>query len=253
MKKFQIKSVCPRDILSHNPAKIFVISLFLFFFTVSLFAAPIREENRITDEKARLSYSFGMIMGSNLRSAELELDYTAFAEGMRDILEDRETLFSELEAMEIVEIALQEAMDRQVEGSRIAENNFLSENRRRDGVQSTLSGLQYEILHETDGEKPQENSVVRVHYEGRMLDDTLFDASYSEPDGAIIPLEMVIPGWVEAIMLMSVGSKYKVYIPSNLAYGSEGIFQIIPPFATLVFTIELLEIIKEDEYEEEEV
>ena len=103
------------------------------------------------------------------------------------------------------------------------------------------------VLAEGDGPKPSPDDTVRVHYEGALTDGTVFDSSYNLERGEEIPLDMVIPGWAEGIQLMNVGSKYKIYIPSNLAYGERGAGQIIPPYSTLVFTIELLEILQEQD------
>jgi len=115
---------------------------------------------------------------------------------------------------------------------------------RKPGIQVTSSGLQYEILHESSGEKPEFNSVVRVNYEGSLMNGTVFDSSYSDDEeGVLIPLDRVIPGWTEGILLMSTGSKYRLFIPSKLAYGKNGAYQLIPPYSPLIFTVELLEII----------
>ncbi|MDR2922725.1 MAG: FKBP-type peptidyl-prolyl cis-trans isomerase [Treponema sp.] len=227
------------------------IFLFLLLPALTLYAKAIQEDFRKADEKARMSYAFGMIIASDLRNAvgDTEFDYTAFSQGMKAVLENSETSLSEMEAIEIVETALQNVMDRKAEESRIAEELFLAVNRERPGVQATASGLLYEVLSEGEGKKPGPDSVVKVHYEGRLADGRLFDTSYNGDEGAIIPLDRVISGWTEGIMLMNVGSKYRIYIPSNLAYGKTGFYDVIPPFSTLIFTVELLEIINPDEEE----
>ena len=217
--------------------------LLLIMSAAALHARAIQEDFRKADEKAQMSYAFGMLIGSDLRSVDLEFDYTAFAQGMKAMLENAETLFSEQEAIEIVETALQEAIDRRTEKSRLEEEYFLAENRERDGVYTTFSGLQYEVIIEGEGEKPGPDSIVRVHYDGQLTDGSVFDSSYEDGESALIPLNRVIPGWAEGIMLMSVGSTYRLYIPSNLAYGRNGAYQVIPPYSTLIFTVQLLEII----------
>jgi len=223
----------------------------LILSALSLYARAIQEDYRRADEKVRMSYASGMIIGSNLREAGLEFDYTAFAEGLKAVLENNEAQFSEQEAVEIVEIALQAAMEKKAEENRLREEEFLSRNRER-GVQVTQTGLQYEILADTDGEKPKSDSVVRVNYTGTFMDGRIFDNSDGDEGGAYIPLERVIPGWTEGLMLMSVGSEYRFYIPSELAYGRDGIPNLIPPFSTLIFTVELLEIVNEEDDPAEE-
>jgi len=209
--------------------------------TLSLQARAIQEDYSNADEKSRVSYAFGMLMASNLKSLEMELDYKAFTDGVKAALENLELQFSEQEAMEIVEAAIQRSMDKTAGENQKREIEFLAQNSQRPEINVTSSGLQYEIITETEGEKPTEKSIVRVYYIGTFLDGTPFDSS-NEDDGAYIPLEMVISGWTEGLMLMSVGSKYRFYIPSELAYGKEGIQGIIPPYSTLIFTVELLEI-----------
>ncbi|MCL2066311.1 MAG: FKBP-type peptidyl-prolyl cis-trans isomerase [Treponema sp.] len=218
----------------------------ILIFTASaaaLHARAIQEDYRKADEKARVSYAFGMMLGSELKGTELEFNYEAFAQGLKAVIEDGGGLFSEQEAFEIVNTAMQNAMERRTEENRIKEEFFLAENMGRPGIIITESGLQYEVLEEGEGEKPQPDSVVRVHYEGSLTDGVIFDSSYNDGESAVIPLERVIPGWTEGLLLMNVGSKYRLYIPSSLAYGSSGASQIIPPYSTLIFTVELLEII----------
>ena len=218
---------------------IFLVCLFLS--VVILHAKAIQEDIRKADETIQISYAFGMLFGSNLSTIPLEFDYEAFAEGFKAmILEEIEPQFTEQEAIEIVETAMHFAMERVSEENRRKEIEFLAGNSRRPEVHMTPSGLQYEIINETDGQKPQFNSIVRVNYTGTFIDGTVFDMSDSE--GAYIPIEMVIPGWTEGLMLMSVGSTYLLYIPSSLAYGRNGIQNIIPPYSTLIFSVELIEI-----------
>ncbi|MCL2442730.1 MAG: FKBP-type peptidyl-prolyl cis-trans isomerase [Treponema sp.] len=221
------------------------VFLCIFLAATALYARAIQEDYRASEEKARVSYAFGMIIGSNLSTAPIEFDYDAFAEGMRASMEDSiQPLFSEHEAMEIVETALHRAMEKAAESNYMLEMEFLVTNSQRPEVHVTASGLQYEIINETEGEKPNVKSIVRVIYEGTFTDGRPFDSS-SDENGAYIPLELVIAGWTEGLTLMSVGSIYRFYIPSNLAYGKDGIQGIIPPYSTLIFLVELLEIINE--------
>jgi FKBP-type peptidyl-prolyl cis-trans isomerase len=224
------------------------VFLCLFLIVTSLYARAIQEDYSNAEEKARVSYAFGMAIGSNydLGSLGIDFDYAALTEGIRAMVEGREPMISEQEAMEIIEAAMHDAMEKVSEGNRIIEEEFLARNSQRSGVQVTPSGLQYEVIRDTEGEKPTADAVVRVNYTGTFIDGSPFDSS-SEEGGAYIPLELVIPGWTEGIMLMGVGSSYRFFIPSNLAYGSEGIPSIIPPYSTLIFMVDLLGIINPEE------
>ena len=215
----------------------------MFFLVLALHAKAIQEDYKNADEKARISYAFGMLYGSNF-PIPLDMDYTAFAEGFRAMVENTESELSQQEAIEIVETTMNQAMEKIAEENRLHEEEFLVNNSRRPEVLVTPSGLQYEVLVGTDGDKPEANSVVKVNYTGAFLDGSIFDKSSDE--GAFIPLQMVIPGWTEGLMLMGVGSSYRLYIPSTLAYGKNGVQNVIPPYSTLIFTVELLEIMNED-------
>jgi FKBP-type peptidyl-prolyl cis-trans isomerase len=224
-----------------------ILLLCLFFTLFVLHAKAIQDDIDKADEKARLGYAFGMLYGSNLRTTPLEFDYDAFTKGFRVMFENGVPQISEDEAVEIVETAMQNAMEKTSTENRLREEQFLAANRQRNTVRVTPSGLQYEIITQTEGPKPQGNSLVRVIYTGSFIDGELFDRS--EDDGAYIPLEMVIPGWNEGIRLMSEGSKYRFFIPSELAFGRNGIQNVIPPYSTLIFVVELLEIIEDSEEE----
>jgi FKBP-type peptidyl-prolyl cis-trans isomerase FkpA/FKBP-type peptidyl-prolyl cis-trans isomerase FklB len=228
--------------------KLFVI-VCLLIPVLSLHARAIQEDYSNADDKSRVSYAFGLLMASNLKSIDMEFDYRAFADGVKAMLENLDPKFTEQEAMEIVETALQKSMEKTSAENEQREAEFLAKNSERPEINVTPSGLQYEIITETDGEKPNKSSVVRVYYIGTFIDGTPFDSS-NEEDGAYIPLEMVIGGWTEGLLLMSPGSKYRFYIPSSLAYGKDGIQGIIPPYSTLIFTVELLEITEGDDSED---
>jgi len=222
-----------------------IIFLCLFFTVFFLYARGIQDDYKNADEKARLSYAFGMIIGSQLgiNKMGIDFDYNAFAEGLKATVEGQ-TKISEQEAMEMIEAALYKAEEKQSSGNKAAEDEFFSANGKKEGVKTTASGLQYEVIQNSDGEKPKKNSVVRVNYTGTFLDGRPFDSS-SEEGGAYIPLENVIPGWTEGLMLMSPGSVYRLYIPSALAYGKDGIQGVIPAYSTLIFVVELIEIIED--------
>jgi FKBP-type peptidyl-prolyl cis-trans isomerase FkpA len=225
------------------------VVIFFFLALMTVHARAIQEDINLADEKARTSYAFGITVGSDLRQAGLELDYTAFTEGIKNAMEQSPTLMAQDEALEIVQTAFENAMVKKAEELRAREEKFLAENALNESVVSIPSGLQYMVLFEGDGPKPSSGDIVRVHYEGALIDGTVFDSSYQTENGEEIPIDMVIPGWAEGIQLMKVGSKYRIYIPSHLAYGERGAGQIIPPYSTLIFTIELLEILKNEELE----
>ena len=227
--------------------KHYTIALCLFLVALTVQARAIREETDLSDEKVRISYAFGMTVGGDLHQAGLEMDYYAFFDGLRDAMEHGETILDRDQALEVVQDAFESAMYRQAASFREREIQFLAENARREEINVTESGLQYMVIEEGSGPKPSATDIVRVHYEGTLVDGTIFDSSYLQQYPEEIPLEFVIPGWAEGIQLMNVGSKYRIYIPSHLAYGAYGAGQIIPPYSTIVFNIELFGIVEESE------
>jgi len=231
-----------------------IVFLCLFFAVLALHAKAIQEDYRNAEDRARVSYAFGMAIGMNfdMGSMGIDFDYTAFSDGLKAVVEGKETMFSEEEAREIIQAALQNAFEKEAAANHRAEEEFLFLNSQKPGIKTTASGLQYEIIEEKFGDKPTIDSVVRVNYTGTFIDNKPFDSS-KEEGGAYIPLEMVIPGWSEGLMLMSPGSIYRFFIPSKLAYGKDGIQGIIPPYSTLIFSVELLEIINEDKDGEERI
>ena len=219
------------------------ITVFMFLFGVlafSLYATGRVEETQNGDT----SYAFGMIIGDELKQTGLTFNYNAFTMGVRDVLEDRRTNMTMEEAITFVQTALIDAMRKRAEESRKAEQEFLEQNAKREGVQVTPSGLQYEILVEGTGQKPGADDTVLVHYKGMLIDGTVFDSSYERNEPAEFPLNMVIEGWSEGLQLMSVGSNYRLYLPSELAYGEQGAGSTIPPFSVLIFEVELLSIVE---------
>jgi FKBP-type peptidyl-prolyl cis-trans isomerase len=226
--------------------KRFMVTSCLFFMALTIQAKGIQEDIDFAGEKARTSYAFGMMVGNDLKQTGLEMDYTAFMEGLRSAMEQRQTVMDRDEALEIVQNAFESAVRKQSAELQAKEDAFLAENASQPGINITDSGLQYEVVSEGNGPKPTVNNIVRVHYEGALTNGTVFDSSYERDEPEEIPLNMVIPGWAEGIMLMNVGSKYRIFIPSSMAYGERGAGQIIPPYSTLIFTVELLDIIPED-------
>ena len=189
----------------------------------------------------KISYALGLSMGQNLMSSGVEsLNYQDLAAGIEDVLTKQQPKISYQEAQQVLNQFFQE-LEAKVAGAAKAEGEkFLAENAKREGVKVTTSGLQYEILEPSLGQKPKATDTVRVHYEGTLIDGTVFDSSYRRGESITFPLNGVIAGWTEGLQLMSIGSKYKFFIPYQLAYGERGAGQSIPPYAALIFTVELL-------------
>ncbi|GHV60559.1 hypothetical protein AGMMS49587_02250 [Spirochaetia bacterium] len=218
-------------------------ALCLFAAAFSLYGKAVAEDAARLDEKQNTSYAFGLVLGSDLKQTGLEFDYTAFTEGFRASVEGRGGRYSLDEAVELVQTAFREAMAAQAERSRAKEVQYLAENGVREGVITTGSGLQYEVIDSGGGKKPGKGAIVRVNYEGTLTDGTVFDSTWERNEAAEFPLDRVIPGWDEGIRLMGVGDHFIFYIPSGLAYGEQGAGEVIPPFSTLIFKVELLEIL----------
>jgi len=232
--------------------KHFFCRLFFFcFFCIVVspsFAEAIREEADKGNEKADMSYAFGLVIGSDMKQSGLEFNYDAFARGFREMMEGQETRFTMNEAVERVQTALTAAMAEQAEYNRQKEDEFLAANGKRPGITTTASGLQYEVLTEGTGARPEPTDFVIVHYRGALIDGVIFDSTYDWDEPAEFPLEAVIHGWSEGIQLMRIGGKSRLYIPSKLAYGSQGAGAEIPPNATLIFEVELLDVYSSSGY-----
>jgi len=197
-----------------------------------------KEENFDKDA----SYALGMNIGSNLAMDGITPNSQQFLQGMKDVISGGKTRFSEDEAIQIIQAAYSALMEKRSSEAMQKGIDFLVENGKKPGVITTSSGLQYEVIKEGTGKKPAASDVVKVHYEGKLIDGISFDSSLG---GAPIefPLDQVISGWTEGLQLMSVGSKYKFYIPPELGYGAGGAGPI-PPNSVLIFEVELLDIIK---------
>jgi len=190
------------------------------------------------------SYALGMNVGTSLKADNLYPNMEEFTQGIKDVLYDSTPRYTIEEAYQIFGEAFRSLAEKRDEKSKQAENEFLAENSKKPGVTVTSSGLQYEVISEGKGRKPTASDTVRVHYEGALTNGTVFDSSYSRGEPIEFPLNGVIPGWTEGLQLMNVGSKYRLIIPSDLGYGSQGAGQQIPPFSTLIFEVELLDIVQ---------
>lgn len=189
----------------------------------------------------KISYGLGLSLGQQLKSSGVtELAYADLAAGIQDMLEGNPPRESFQEAQQVINQFFTELEEKASVAAKAAGEAFLAENAKRPGVKVTASGLQYEVLDATIGQKPKATDTVRVHYEGTLPDGTVFDSSYKRGEPISFPLNGVIAGWTEGLQLMSVGSKYKLFIPYHLGYGEHGAGASIPPYSALVFTVELL-------------
>lgn len=199
----------------------------------------------------KLSYALGLSMGNNFRASGIqELNVQDFADGVAAVFYGSEPKMTYDEAKAEIQRFFTDLQAKQEEANKkMAENNaksgeeFLLENGKRVEVKTTASGLQYEVVKEGEGPSPKPTDKVMVHYEGKLIDGTVFDSSVDRGEPATFGVTQVIPGWVEALQLMKVGSKWRLFIPSALAYGPQGAGGIIGPNQTLIFDVELLQIL----------
>ena len=191
----------------------------------------------------KLSYAWGMAMGRQLKGMGVQhLNKEDFDEAVHAAFEGKETKLTDEEAQKTLNEFLQELNKKNEAIAREAGDKFLEANRKNPGVHVTDSGLQYVVEKEGEGKQPTATSEVTVHYTGKLLDGTVFDSSINRGEPATFPLNRVIPGWTEGLQLMKEGGKYTFFIPSDLAYGPQGIPNVIPPHSTLIFEVELLSV-----------
>ncbi|MBW4728675.1 FKBP-type peptidyl-prolyl cis-trans isomerase [Prevotella melaninogenica] len=198
----------------------------------------------------KLSYALGIGIGSQLAGmGAKELNIDDFAQAIKDVISGSELKVDNAEAQTLAQNFFQEQEAKQqaaaAEAGKVAKaagEAFLAENGKKDGVVTLPSGLQYQVLKEGNGKKPSATDQVVCHYEGTLIDGTVFDSSYQRNQPATFGLNQVIAGWTEGVQLMQEGAKYRFFIPYNLAYGERGAGAQIPPFAALVFDVELIEV-----------
>jgi FKBP-type peptidyl-prolyl cis-trans isomerase len=208
-----------------------------------------QESQGLKSDKEKLSYGMGMEIANNLKRQSYDLDFDLFMKGMKDVLSGGKTLMTEREAREALTAFQKEMMGKQKEAAKAAgEKNkkeggaFLVENKKKEGVVTLPSGLQYKVITPGTGKKPKATDTVKVNYRGTLIDGTEFDSSYQRKEPATFPVNRVIPGWTEALQLMQEGAKWQLFVPSNLAYGERGQGPKIGPNAMLIFEVELISV-----------
>lgn len=208
-----------------------------------------QQKTTLKSQKDKVSYIIGLNIGTNFKQQSLEIDTDLLLKGIKDALTNATPLIGEKESQEVMQAFQKEMIAKQTERAKqIGDKNkkegevFLAENKKKPGVKTLASGLQYKALKEGTGKTPKTTDTVIVHYRGTLLDGKEFDSSYKRNEPTTWPTNKFIAGWTEALQLMKVGSKWQLFIPSKLAYGEGGAGGDIGPNATLIFEIELLRI-----------
>ena len=192
----------------------------------------------------KISYALGLGIGQQLKSMNIEnFDIKEFSRSIEDVMAGRDTDMTAREAQVMLSEYFQKKEKQQTEENIAKGKAYLEENGKREGVITTKSGLQYEVLTEGTGKSPKATDKVRCHYEGRLTDGSVFDSSYQRGEPADFGLNQVIAGWTEGVQLMKEGAKYRFHIPYLLGYGERGAGASIPPYATLVFDVELIKVL----------
>lgn len=228
--------------------RVIIAVLSIVFLAGSVYAEEKAEDKSVLkSQRDKVSYSIGMDIGNSLKNQSIDIDPDILLRGMKDVFYGKEPLMTGQEIQETMENFKKEIMAKQMERMKeIADKNkkdgeaFLAENRKKEGVVALPSGLQYKIIKEGTGAIPKETDTVTVNYRGTLIDGTEFDSSERHGQSATFQVNAVIPGWTEALQLMKAGSKWQLYIPSNLAYGERGAGRDIGPNSTLIFDVELL-------------
>lgn len=191
---------------------------------------------------ADVDYALGYLLGKNLASTGVQVDLDRVAAAMKEAFAHKPPRFDDAHAQQIVQAAIQAAQEKTNAVLKVKEADYLSVHAKGKGVITTATGLQYEVVNLGKGPKPAATDTVKVNYVGTLTDGTEFDNSVKRGEPAVFPLSGVIPAWTEGLQLMPVGSKFRFTVPSELAYGAQGAAGVIPPFATLIFEVDLLSI-----------
>ena len=219
---------------------IFLSSLILF---IACKTEKTNKTANLITELDSVSYSLGVNIGENIKTQFEDINLDNFEAGIKDVLEkDVEAKISDNQAQAIIQSYFSKKQQKQSESVIEEGINFLRENGKREGVTTLASGLQYEVINDGTGPKPTIEDNVTTHYHGTLIDGTVFDSSVDRAEPASFPVGGVIKGWTEALQLMAVGSKWKLYVPYDLAYGERGAGQQIGPYSTLIFDVELISI-----------
>jgi FKBP-type peptidyl-prolyl cis-trans isomerase FklB len=223
--------------------KLQIVVALSVLFLVSLVNA--QDTPVLKNQKDKMSYIIGMDIGSNLKKQSIDIEPAFLARGIKDALAGGKPLLTEQEIQETMGIFQKEMMAKQ---QAMANKNkkegeaFLNENKKKEGIKTLPSGLQYKVIKEGTGKKPKLTDTVTAHYRGTLIDGTEFDTSYKRGQPANFQVSGVIPGWTEALQLMGEGAKWQLFVPSNLAYGERGAGAVIGPNATLIFEVELISV-----------
>ena len=219
---------------------IFLSSLILF---IACKTEKTNKTANLITELDSVSYSLGVNIGENIKTQFEDINLVNFEAGIKDVLEkDVEAKISDNQAQAIIQSYFSKKQQKQSESVIEEGINFLRENGKREGVTTLASGLQYEVINDGTGPKPTIEDNVTTHYHGTLIDGTVFDSSVDRGEPASFPVGGVIKGWTEALQLMAVGSKWKLYVPYDLAYGERGAGPQIGPYSTLIFDVELISI-----------
>jgi len=211
------------------------VLLFTLFFSLN------GKTQTLSNANDSLSYSLGVLIGKNLQLGGYDnINMDLFMTALKAAMKNEQTLLSSTKCQEYIEVGASKMKMKQYESNRLAGEQFLTENKKKAGVISLPNGLQYEVLKAGDGPKPKATDEVIVHYHGTLTDGTVFDSSVDRGESISFPLNGVIKGWTEILQLMPVGSKWRVYIPHQLAYGDRSAGPKIQPYSALIFEIELL-------------
>ncbi|MDO4754841.1 MAG: FKBP-type peptidyl-prolyl cis-trans isomerase [Parabacteroides sp.] len=193
----------------------------------------------------KISYALGLSIGNNFQNSGINnLQVEDFVKGLNDVLSGAQPAISYDEAKQVINEYFMNLQKQKLELNKQAGEEFLTINKGKAGVVTLASGLQYQVLQNGEGAKPTAQDKVKCHYHGTLINGTVFDSSVQRGQPAVFGVSQVIPGWVEALQLMTVGSKWRLFIPSELAYGEQGAGDVIEPNSTLIFDVELLEIVK---------
>ena len=220
---------------------------FIFIVSASLLALPLFGQDKspqLKDQKDKVSYSIGMNIGFNLSRQKLDINPDILAGGIKDAIAGKPQLTPDQvkEVMAQLEKDMEQKQKETGEKNKTEGTKFLDENKKKPGVKTTASGLQYKLIKEGTGAQPKATDMVTVSYRGTLIDGTEFDSSYKRGQPATFPVNGVIKGWTEALQLMKAGSKYQLFVPSNLAYGERAVSPEIGANATLIFEVELLDV-----------